>query len=217
MATTYEVRFVGETPLIMDADNIELQDALNNWVREHPTESKAGDDRTPPWRWKTKLHTDGEVVAMPCDMVVAAISYAGNELTLKGRKTFKNVAVENICPLDDYYPLMIGNGRKHTLKLKDIEAVKGSYAEQEAAARKLGFRLFMARARPQGKSRHVRIRPRFDEYEFTVRLCVTGDMITREVLKQIVERMNAWGNWSRRQVRPGPFGKTKATLKKLKE
>lgn len=219
MATTYECRFVGVTPFIMDADNFEEQEKLEEWIREHPEESKKGDDRTPPWRWKLKFHTDDVQVVVPCDMVIAAIAGAGNEIpkTGRGRKSYKYEALHNICPLDDYHPILVGTKRKKPVLVADITEIEGSFVEQMAAVRDLGFRLFVKRARPRGTSRHIRVRPRFEEYEFTVRLCVTGNTISRELLTQIVNRMDSWGNWSRRQTKPGPFGKTKAILKEIKK
>ena len=55
---TVRIELTGKMPLIMHADNIEWADEMEAW-RTNPAnkaKSKAGDDRTPPWRWIGSLN-----------------------------------------------------------------------------------------------------------------------------------------------------------------
>src|SRR6516164_8996576 len=53
MIRNVNVELTSKAPMLMHADNIEWADAMEEWKNEpsNKAASKAGDDRTPPWRW----------------------------------------------------------------------------------------------------------------------------------------------------------------------
>src|SRR5688500_18972337 len=66
------VKIKGVTPLLMHADNIEWADSMDEWNREpgNKATSKAGDDRTPAWRWLGCLNHDSEIVTIPSEYIM---------------------------------------------------------------------------------------------------------------------------------------------------
>ena len=51
--TKYAVTLTGESPLLMHADDLKWRSELDRWLAnpENKRLSKAGDDRTPAWKW----------------------------------------------------------------------------------------------------------------------------------------------------------------------
>ncbi len=64
---TFNVRLTGTTGLIMHADDINWRDNMEAWNNdpENARLSKAGDDRTPAWRWLGSVYHDANYVGIP--------------------------------------------------------------------------------------------------------------------------------------------------------
>jgi len=87
---TYEVTLTGNTPLIMHQDSIEWSERVDRWLKipENKKSSKAGDDRTPSWKWISGLYTDGNHVVVPSDNLMTCLREGGAKVTKSGKKTF---------------------------------------------------------------------------------------------------------------------------------
>lgn len=220
MNTTYRFELTGDTPAIMHADNIELGDMLKEF-RDHPDNKKsgvAGDDRSPAWSWQTYLYTDGEKVVVPQDNLMSCLRKAGAGLTIKGSKTFKQVTQSGMAIPDDYCEF---EGAKGPIYMEDIEQLRPlSFREQSEQAKELGFRLFCKRAKV-GTTKHVRVRPTFDQWKIAGKLVVFDDLLSFSVLNQIFQIAgNSVGLFDWRpssDKSPGPYGRFSAKLTPVKK
>ena len=91
---TYEVELEGTYPLLMHWDNIEWADAMTKWkdTAQNKKYSRAGDDRTPAFRWIGAVYHDGEHVVAPSDNVSRCLLDGGAMVPVpggRGGKTFK--------------------------------------------------------------------------------------------------------------------------------
>ena len=216
---TYSILITGRTPFIMHHDNIEWADQMAAWGLDpkNASASKAGDDRTPPYRWLGSLYDDGAHAVVPSDNVMRAIMTGGAMLrTGKGPKTFKAQTQSGMLAPDVFWAFKVG---------KTVETTPGDYRgipigpyrenmetrtfdefQQMAAAD--GFMLFVKRAKI-GQSKHIRVRPRFDNWSLTGDLVVTDEAITLAVLNQIGDlagRYAGLGDWRPSSKTPGPYG-----------
>ena len=207
------VTITGKMPLLMHADNIDWSDQMEEWKNapENKAKSKAGDDRTPVWRWIGCLNYDDAktgVVTIPSEYIMRSLMGGGAEVpTGKGKKTFKAQSQSGLLCKDFHWPLMI-NGK--TISMADIQKCRAlkTFKEQVAAAEDLGFSLFVKRAKI-GNSKHVRVRPRFDNWSCAGEILIIDEQITRRILQQIGEiagRLKGLGDWRPGSPTPGPFG-----------
>jgi len=212
------VKIKGLTPLLMHADNIEWADAMEEW-RSDPSnkaKSKAGDDRTPAWRWIGSLNTDGQIVTIPSEYIMRCMMEGGAQVpTGRGRTTFKSQSQSGLLCPEFHWPLQL-NGDASTVSLNAINALKESnhFVEQSEGAKKLGFSLFVKRARV-GQAKHIRVRPRFDNWATEGRVAIIDDSITPKILQQILEiagRYKGLGDWRPGGKTPGQFGMFEATV-----
>ena len=183
---TYTVTITGKTPLIMHQDNIEWSDQMDRWKLDPKNKagSKAGDDRTPAYRWLGALYHDGERIVLPTDNLMRCLMAGGAMVpTGKGQKTFKSQTQSGMMAPDLYWPLLV-NGKPVPVAglLKDFE--RRTWEEWNAMATELGFILYLKRAKI-GQAKHVRVRPQFDRWSVTGPLVVLDEAITESVLTQI--------------------------------
>jgi hypothetical protein len=217
---TVLVELIGEMPLLMHADNIEWSDLMDSWKNEpsNKTKSKAGDDRTPPWRWIGSLNYDNPqsgVVTIPSEYVMRCVMGGAAEVpTGRGRKTFKELSQTGILCSAFHWPLLV-KGKPISMdaieKLRELRTFK----EHTEAVQKLGFSLYVKRAKI-GESKHIRVRPRFDNWSTSGELTIVDDLITNKVLIDIFDiagRLKGLGDWRpSAPKRPGPFGTFKAKI-----
>lgn len=70
----YIVTLTGKTPLLMHADSIEWADEMDRWKSNaNKKGSRAGDDRSPAYRWLGCLYHDGTNVGVPNDNLMRAL------------------------------------------------------------------------------------------------------------------------------------------------
>ena len=63
-ARNYQATIKGMTPLILHKDDVDWADKMDDWKSDpnNKKHSKAGDDRSPAWRWiGCVYHTDNHV------------------------------------------------------------------------------------------------------------------------------------------------------------
>lgn len=206
-------------PLLMHWDNIEGGDTLKEWRQDgaNKNQSVPGDDRSPAWTWHTYLYNDGENVTIPQDNVMAALMAGGVQVILKKQKTFKELSQSGILIATEHLRFEYADGKQ--LALADVAAMRDlPFAKQADECRKLGFRLFCKRAKV-GNSKHVRVRPRFDEWRVSGELMVVSADLPFDKLELIFNYAGRAGlcDWRPNSPkRPGPYGMFEAKLKKSK-
>jgi len=207
-------------PMLMHADNIEWADAMEEWQNEpaNKARSKAGDDRTPPWKWIGCLNSDdpekGEVT-IPSEYIMRCMMDGAAQVpTGKGKGTFKALSQSGIVPQDFHWKFRAGG---KAIRMADIQKMRElrTFVEHKQRAQDLGFELFVKRV-AIGQSKHIRVRPRFDKWSASGELIITDDLITDKVLNDIFDisgRLRGLGDWRPgAPKRPGPFGTFKAKI-----
>jgi hypothetical protein len=203
----------GTMPLLMHADLVEEADKLEAWRKapENKNVSKPGDDRSPPWTWQSYLYTDGEHVVMPQDNLMVCLRMAATQLILKKQKTFKEISQSGMVMNSEY--LTFRNAGKQ-IAVADLLAIRElPFQSQADAARDLGFRLWIKRARV-GQAKHIRVRPRFESWSVSGSVIVTAPEITVDVLQKMFQLAGRVGlcDWRPGCKTPGPFGMFSAVI-----
>lgn len=207
----FQITLTGASPMLMHWDNLAHADEMEQWRAEpsNKKESRAGDDRTPAFRWIGCVYHDGVRVIMPFENIQRALMEGGAMVPVpgaKGNKTFKSQTQSGIAVPNNF--VLTVNGRE--IPWAQIEALREEkkFGMHIAAARELGFSLFTKRARI-GQQKHIRVRPRFDNWQLDGAVQVFDDQITERVLNDILEaagRYKGLGDWRPGSKTPGPFG-----------
>jgi hypothetical protein len=216
---SYEVSLTGKMPLLMHADNVEFSDQMDEWKNDpqNKKHSKAGDDRSPAFRWLGALYHDGHHVALPNDNLMRAFMEGGAMVPVPGGKngkTFKSQTQSGMLVEGTHWPLLVNGAAvdvQPLLALRDRTEFK---AHQQAVAAR-GFSLFVKRAKI-GQSKHIRVRPLFEQWAATGTIHVWDEQITTDALRQIVTHAGLYkglGDWRPGGKTPGPFGMFTASVK----
>ena len=218
----YKITITGQSPLLMHSDNIEWGDEMKRWRQDpdHKKLSVAGDDRSPAFGWLGSLYHSGGVVALPSDNLMRCFMEGGAQVVVPGGKngkTFKAQTQSGMLVVDEFWPLLI-KGRP--IDVKPILALKNEmdFEAHQSAVVASGFTLFVKRAKI-GSSKHVRVRPRFDNWSATGVLQVWDEQLTLPVLKDIVRMSGALkglGDWRPSSKTPGPFGRFGGEVSEIK-
>lgn len=210
---SYAVTLTGKTPLLMHHDNIEWADFMDEWKAnpDNKAGSKAGDDRSPAWRWLGCTYHDGKNLAMPQANIMRCLMEGGAMVPVPGGKmgkTFKSQTQSGMMCVEPLWTLQV-NGKPvpwaKVEKLKD----ERKFTNHKAAVQELGFELLVKRAKV-GSSKHVRVRPQFAPgWQISGTLAVWDEQITIEALRRIVEfsgQYKGLGDWRPGGRTPGPYG-----------
>lgn len=208
----HDFTIVGETPLLIHADDVEMSDRIKQWQQdpENRNQSVPGDDRSPPWTWQTRLYHNGECLTVPVDNLSSALLEAGKTMILKRSTTYKELSQVGLFFHVDEMPIFT-NG--NTVPLAAVLGMRDlSFAEQSQQARSLGFSLFVKRAKV-GNSKHVRVRARFDEWQLNGRVEIISKDMTVDAMKQLFNIAGFYKglcDWRPSSPRkPGRFGRFK--------
>jgi hypothetical protein len=216
---TYQVTIEGKNSLLMHWDNIEWADDMDAW-RANPANkkhSRAGDDRTPAWRWVGNVYHDGRTVGMPSDNIMRCLMEGGAMVPVpgaKGNKTFKAQTQSGLGLPDTHWPIITPQG---LIEWPRVDAARklDDFAANKALAESLGFKLFVKRAKV-GTTKHIRVRPRFDVWSLQGLIHVWDEQITKDVLQDILTYAGQYkglGDWRPSGKTPGSFGMFAATVK----
>lgn len=207
----YEFTLTGLAPMIMHWDNIEWADQMaderSRIKSEDKANFKAGDDRCPPHTWKGYTYNDGTHICLPNDNLRTCIMRGAAKIELKGKETFKKLSQSGIL-FDDLYIDLFIDGKQ--IPFKDVEAIDGPFKTHADAVKDLGFKLLVKRA-AVGQSKHVRVRPLFENWTLKGSFLVVEEQITNKVLKEIWQKAGLqvglcdWRPGSPRS--PGPYGR----------
>lgn len=213
----FQFTLTGFMPLLMHADNIEGSDELQEWRRNPANKgvTVAGDDRSPGWTWQTYCYHDGVHVVMPAENIMVALRQAGAQMILKKQKTFKEITQSGLLISSESCEFRCGENQ---IKWSSIIGMRDkTFSEQSAACKKLGFELFVKRAKV-GTSKHIRVRPKFTNWSVTGEIMVLKPEITGEILSQLFELAGKAGlcDWRPAGKTPGPYGQSDAVVTELK-
>jgi hypothetical protein len=217
---TYDITLTGKTPLLMHHDDIEWADFMDQWKNDpnNKKTSKAGDDRTPAWRWLGCCYHDDEVLTVPQANIMRSLMEGGAMVPVPGGrsgKTYKSQTQSGMMSATPYWDLLIGGA---TVAWADIKALKDedSFATQREMVRALGFDLMVKRAKI-GSSKHIRVRPEFPAgWQLSGQLAVWDEQITDQALGQILEYAGQYKglcDWRPGGRTPGPYGTFEAEIK----
>jgi hypothetical protein len=86
--------------MLMDRRDIDMGDQIAEWREENKDKKfPKGDDRSPPWGWRGKLHNDGNRVAVPFEWLTASAKEAGKTYTC-GNSHWGMKIRRGIAPMD---------------------------------------------------------------------------------------------------------------------
>lgn len=202
----------------MHADNIDWAGPIDAWRRDPGNKALqvAGDDRSPPFTWISYLYVEDGKVVIPSDNLMTVLREGGAQISFKGKKTFKAQTQSGLIIDQSSWPLVV-NGKE--IPYSEIEPLVGepSFKAHEDKAKSLGFALFTKRAKI-GSSKHVRVRPRFDNWSCSGTITVLDQTITSTVLEQILKFAGAYSglcDWRPSSKTPGRFGRFDVQIKPL--
>ena len=216
----YEVKLTGETPLLMHHDNLKFERVLTQWKLDPATKklSVAGDDRTPAFRWIGYLYVEGNLVVIPADNLMTVLREGGTKVnTGQGQKTFKAQTQSGIVVDQVAWPLLVNGAAIPYEPIKKL-VEQPNFEEHQKAVEVMGFELFVKRAKI-GAAKHVRVRPRFDNWSTTGTVTVLDEMITGQILQTILTVAGAYCgicDWRPSSPKaPGSFGKFTAEVTEI--
>lgn len=217
---TYQITLTGKTPLLMHHDNIEWADFMEDWKSnpENKKSSKAGDDRSPSWRWLGCVYHDGKQLTIPQANIMKCLMEGGAMVPVPGGKngkTFKSQTQSGMMSVDPFWTLVVDGRPIDWSKLDALKHVS-KFAEHKVAARNLGFELLVKRA-AVGASKHVRVRPQFAAgWQAIGTIAVWDEQITDAALRDIFEYAGQYkgiGDWRPgAPKKPGPYGTFEAQV-----
>ena len=219
---TYEITLTGTQPLLLHADNLDWSDQMDAWKndKDNKSASKAGDDRSPAWRWIGSLYHDGEHVVMPAANIMKSLMDGGVMVPVPGGKngkTFKAQTMSGIIPAAVNWPILIAG---EPIPVANVLALKRekNFDKHKETVGQLGFSLFLKRAKI-GASKHVRVRPRFENWSVKAIVVVQDDQITMDVLADIVQmagKFKGIGDWRPGSTKsPGAYGMFEGSVRKI--
>lgn len=218
---TYQVEITGVRPMLMHWDNIEWSDQMDEWKLspENKKLGKAGDDRSPAHRWIGSLYHDFEHVVIPSDNISRCLMEGGAMVPVPGGKhgkTFKSQSQSGMMIGEESWQLLV-KGKPIPVK-RILDLVKeDDFKKHKTVCASLGFALFVKRAKI-GMAKHIRVRPRFDNWSATGTIIVHDDQITESALFDIARyggQYKGLGDWRPGGKTPGPHGMFTATVKQI--
>ena len=217
----YKFTLTGRSAMLMHFDDVQWSDEISEW-RLDPKNTKkkgetSGDDRRPAFTWIGYAYHDGKHLAMPSANLSGCLRRAGSRVPMGRMRTLKELAVSGII-LEGEFLEFRNAGQLVPIapinKLRDVPEFK----KHVDAVRSMGFDLDVRRA-PVGMSKHVRVRPRFNEWSVSGTLEVYASEITHELLVSLFDQAGrvGLGDWRPGSPKsPGPFGMYLSKLEKLK-
>ena len=220
-ARRYNVELRGLSPLLLHHDNLDWAEVMKKWASDPANKkgSVAGDDRSPAHRWIGNLYTEAGQIVMPADNLMTMFREGGSKCpTGKGQATFKRQTQSGILVDQSAWPIMVNGNAVPYAPLKAL-IEEPDFEVHKATAAGLGFELFVKRAKI-GQAKHVRVRPRFDNWTVSGTVTVMDDMITVDVFRNILSFAGMYaglGDWRASAPKsPGPFGRFEASCSELK-
>jgi len=217
----FRVTLTGKMPLLLHADNIEWADMLEAWKKDPNmrVRSRAGDDRTPAWRWIGSAYTDGKQLVIPSDNLMVAFREGGALVnTGKGKKTYKAQTQSGAMVVEPSWPILVGGKSIPYAPIKALMEEEDFNVHQQRA-NELGFVLSIKRAKI-GFSKHIRVRPRIDTpWSISGTIQVWDDTLTEDVLRVVWTQAGLYKglcDWRPGSKTPGQYGTFEAEIARIK-
>jgi hypothetical protein len=182
--------------------------------------SKAGDDRTPAWRWLGSCYHDDKHVGLASDNLMTALREGGAKVPVPGKKnlTYKRQSQSGLVVNELLWPITTSRGLIAWPAVAALMA-ESDFAVHESTVAGLGFELFSKSAKI-GQSKHIRVRPRFDTWSAAGTVTVFDETITPDILASIIDMAGMYcgvGDWRPSSPsKPGPWGRFTATIKEVR-
>jgi len=201
----------GITSLFMHADDVRAADMLDKARKTPGKRGKAGDDRSPPWSWKTYLYRDEENICWPSQALMAMLRKGGASFKTEGKKTLKGESQASIVFLRENLALYTSQGKQVAIAAIDAIDNDAIFEEHEATVEKLGFVLDVRRA-SIGTSKNVRVRPKFlPGWRIAANAMVDTDRIPEDRFRELLIFCGSYvglGDWRPSSPKsPGPHGR----------
>lgn len=215
----YAVTITGATDLILHRDNIDFGAKVKAWSKDpgNKKNSVPGDDRSPAWSWLSCLYTSGGLAVIDSDNIMSMLRDGGKKCPAPtGRGSMKSQTQSGIICNEIGWPLLV-NGRKIDSNAIMELTKEEDFEKHEATARAAGFSLFVKRARV-GTSKHVRVRPRFENWSASGTLTVVDSTINTLMLQTILTFSGSFcgiGDWRPSSPTPGQFGRFTAEVSEM--
>lgn len=213
----FKFKLTGISPLLMHADNIDWADAMTVWKdsAKNKKDSKAGDDRSPAWRWTGYTYLSDTALVMPCDNVASALMKAGSRVPIPGgkfSKTFKEDTMAGMAIVEEHCQFLV-SGKEIAREQIEAFQLENDFAKHRTMAEALGFALHVKRAQV-GTSKHVRVRPRFDKWSVIGTLDVWDEKLAKSLpeILAVAGAQVGLGDWRPSSKKPGPYGRFTHTL-----
>lgn len=220
----YAVELTGKSPLILHPDDLEWADRMEEWKNDpaNRAKSKAGDDRSPAWRWVGNALHDGEHIAVSSSMLMKCFMEGGAMVPVPGGKngkTFKSQTQSGMAVLEPFWKVVTRSG---FVKIDGVHALMAeeSFQAHKQAVASMGFDLLVKRAKI-GSSKHVRVRPMFREWVIAGTVAVWDDKLAEErslfdVLAYAGD-LKGIGDWRPSAPKsPGPHGRFGVKIKEIR-
>jgi hypothetical protein len=139
-------------------------------------------------------------------------------MILKRQKTYKEISQSGMMCTSEYLGFEVDD-KGTQVSVADVASLRDeSFADQAETVKGLGFRLFVKRARV-GTSKHIRVRPRFDNWCVSGRMLVIAPELQKvEILRQMFNIAGRVGlcDWRPGCKTPGPFGMFESSVDVVK-
>ena len=187
--TKYQVTLNGKTPLLLHNDNRVFAENASAWQKaaENRNISVAGDDRSPAWLWIGYTYHDESWLGINSDNLMTMLREGGAKVKLKGKETYKKLTQSAIIIDDFLWPIEAHGKMVSWPEFAQLED-NLNFADHLQFARDHGFELFVKPAKV-GQNKHVRVRPRFDDWSLSGTISVLDEEITgltQVVLEEIL-------------------------------
>lgn len=215
----YKVTITGASPLLIHACNVVEQDRLKKWMKDpnNKKTSTAGDDRSPAFTWLTYCYHNGKHLTMDVDNIMSMFRDAGTKCPAPtGRGSMKGMTQSGIIAEGLGWEIIVGGNKIPWEPLNALFNESDFEVHQEVAS-SLGIELFMKRA-TIGTQKHVRVRPKFNEWSLEGKIMVLDPQLTESNLKMILKQGGFYvglGDWRPGGKTPGQFGRFSAEIKKI--
>ena len=221
----YEITIIGTQPLFMHHDDVEWSDQMELWKnnKDNKSLSKAGDDRSPAWRWLGNLYHDNARVVMPTANIMKNLMEAGASVLVPGGKsgkTFKAQSQSGIMPREPYWPVFVGQKYDKEIPVDRVLKLMNEkdFEIHKQVAIDHGFKLDVRRAKI-GASKHVRVRPWFQRWSIKGVLVVIDEQISESVMVDLLEiggKFKGLGDYRPSSPKsPGPHGTFRAEIQRV--
>lgn len=131
-------------------------------------------------------------------------------------KTFKAQSQSGMASPLAYWPLTVDGAEISIARVHEL-LKEEDFSAHRAAVQSLGFNLHVKRARV-GQAKHIRVRPKFENWVVNGEMYVTDEQITETVLRDILAYAGQYrglGDWRPGAKTPGVYGMFDAAVERI--